>query len=365
MKLLWSLCLILFVSACSNGNKVTQIISEDSVIKYKNPTAEKLRFQNLYEVKLKNKTYPITCEENCYPNNPVLECESEAENCQFVGVNEPIDLKTDFEIQWLGHASFYITSADGTRLLLDPVTKQFDWPVGFANWLSGGKYRKAPKSWLDRSAIEELDGILYSHVHYDHFNKADIDDMPRDTNYFVPLGFAKHFDDDGFQLNEMAWFSSMRLSDTDIHFVAANHFSDRVWVPFIYEDRDTSLWGGWIIESKGKKVFFAGDTGYSKHFQDIQQRYGDMDICLMPIASYYHPEAGDWYRYVHLTPEDALVAAKDLNCKLMIPWGYGNSSWQMGDKSSHAPLLRLLHMHKQLGSKVPLYIFNEGEKQLF
>jgi len=45
----------------------------------------------------------------------------------------------------------------------------------------------------------------------------------------------------------------------------------------------------------------------------------------------------------------------------MIPWGYGNSSWQMGDHSSHSALLRLLHMHKKMNSQIPLYILNEGQ----
>ena len=64
---------------------------------------------------------------------------------------------------------------------------------------------------------------------------------------------------------------------------------------------------------------------------------------------------------MHTTPEDALVAATELGCKVMIPWGYGNGSWQMGDISSHSPLLRLLHMQRQLNSQVPLLILNEGD----
>ena len=67
--------------------------------------------------------------------------------------------------------------------------------------------------------------------------------------------------------------------------------------------------------------FLQADTGYSKHFSDIQQKYGDIDVCLMPIASYYSEDNPKWYRYVHTTPEDALKAAHELNCKVMIPLG--------------------------------------------
>jgi N-acyl-phosphatidylethanolamine-hydrolysing phospholipase D len=55
-----------------------------------------------------------------------------------------------------------------------------------------------------------------------------------------------------------------------------------------------------------------------------------------------------------------------LGCKLMIPWGYGNASWKMGDHSSHAPLQRLLTMRDKLKHRaegqVPLLILNEGDK---
>ncbi|MEC8350829.1 MAG: MBL fold metallo-hydrolase, partial [Pseudomonadota bacterium] len=202
----------------------------------------------------------------------------------------------------------------------------------------------------------------YSHIHYDHFNKADIEEIGNAPRYLVPLGFADNFPTGGFNISELAWYASTQINDLTIHALPAHHFSSRIMVPFIYDDHNKDLWNGWLLEQNGKTLFFAGDTGYSKHFQDIKQKYGEIDVCLMPIASYYHEEDGKWYRYVHTTPEDALNAAEELSCKVMIPWGYGNSSWQMGDHSSHSALLRLLNMQKQMNSQVPVYIMNEGEQ---
>ena len=59
MKLLLGLPIIGLLTACANTNQIARIIDDDSVVKYKNPSAEKLRFQNLYEVKLKDKNLSI------------------------------------------------------------------------------------------------------------------------------------------------------------------------------------------------------------------------------------------------------------------------------------------------------------------
>ncbi|WP_085285598.1 MBL fold metallo-hydrolase [Colwellia chukchiensis] len=348
---------LIFIVGCASSNKVTRLTPADAIIKYKTSSAQPARYENLYPGK---KDYPLTCQAPCYPPSPALACATPAESCRFVGRQLAIEPTTGFTLRWLGHASFYLQSADGSRLLLDPVSQQFDWPVDWAFTLAGGFFRPEPP-WLSANELAEVDAVLYSHIHYDHFNKADIKKIGNQAQYFVPLGFAQHFANDGYDITEMAWFANTKLAELTLSFVPSHHFSSRVLVPYIYEDNDATLWGGWVIEQQGKRVFFAGDTGYSKHFKDIQQRYGDMDICLMPIASYYHKENSNWYRYVHTTPEDALVAAQELNCKVMIPWGYGNNSWQMGDHSSHSALLRLLKMHKTMQSQVPLYILNEGE----
>ena len=89
------------------------------------------------------------------------------------------------------------------------------------------------------------------------------------------------------------------------------------------------------IDDDQYKVYFAGDTGYSQHFNDIRQKFGAIDICLLPIASYHGPN----YRAVHMTPEDALMVADELGCKVMIPWGYG--TWALGYEHVNEPLRRL------------------------
>ncbi|MDF2177027.1 MBL fold metallo-hydrolase [Aliiglaciecola sp. CAU 1673] len=348
-----SLFLAILLAGCATPNQVTQITAQPPTAKL----ATDNRYQNLYPGK---KEYPLTCETDCYLPHPDVDCKEPAQQCHYVGPQRIPPVDSGFKVQWLGHASFAIESPDGQQVLIDPVSGQFDWPVNWAANLLGTS-RNKPK-WLSDKTLQKTKAVLYSHLHYDHFNKADIGRIGNQAQYFVGLNSASHFEKAGYQIKEMDWFASSQLGDTTIHAVPAHHFNGRIWVPFLYGDNEQSLWTGWLIEHSGKKLYFAGDTGYSDHFKDIQARYGDIDVCLIPIASYHHEEHGEWYRYVHTTPEDALTAAEELGCKVMIPWGYGNASWQMGDHSSHSALLRLLNMKERMLSTVNLLILNEGEQ---
>ena len=344
------------LSACSAPNSLQQHIGEHAVINQIADGKNQGTFRNVHRPKQGFPEYPVTCEGDCYPANQHVVCQSHGQNCQYTGPQHAPALNTGFEVQWLGHASFVIQSPDGQQLLFDPVFGQFDWPVSWAQHLVGIIKRPYTPT-LSAEQLAATDAVLYSHLHYDHFSHASIRQLGSSPTYYLPLGMANYMPKGGYTLVEKAWYSQSQRGELAVHLVPAHHFNSRK----LFNDDNRALWGGWLLEHNGKTLFFAGDTGYSQHFKDIQQKYGDIDICLLPVASYHHDTDGDWYRYVHTTPEDALVAAQDLNCKVMIPWGYGNASWQMGDISSHSPLLRLLHMQQQLDSQVPLLILNEGD----
>ncbi|MBD1584825.1 MBL fold metallo-hydrolase [Pseudoalteromonas sp. S16_S37] len=355
MKYLTLLPLIL-LCACSTPNHVTNITSKDQVVTYSKHQGYEDRFDNFYK---KPEQYPFSCETDCYPSTALIECKTEMEQCKYVGENKLPYRNLGYEIRWLGHATFVIKTPSNETILIDPVKHQFDWPVDLGFRLLNGFYRNEVP-WPD-NLVNNVDAVIYSHIHYDHFSKETVKELGNKVVYFTPKGFADHFPNDGYNISEMLWFTKASLTNSTLHFVPAHHFSSRVVVPYIAEDHDASLWGGWVIESNNTRLFYAGDTGYSSHISEIAKRFKSFDICLMPIASYFHETAGKWYRKVHMTPEDALYAADELNCKVMIPWGYGNASWKMGDKSSHAPLFRLLGQYQQLNSQVPLIILNEGE----
>ena len=67
-------------------------------------------------------------------------------------------------------------------------------------------------------------------------------------------------------MRELDWWDETPIGDElKVTFVPAQHSSARGLL-----DRHRSLWGGYMIESRGRRVYFSGDTGYSKHFSDIK-----------------------------------------------------------------------------------------------
>lgn len=342
--------IILALTGCSVNSVATieekaQPISEDTG-----------RFQNL---DAGEKSYPLTCRDECYEPRNDIQCDDSG-ICQYTGDKKPSNETTEFSVQWLGHAAFVIKTPTGETFLTDPVFNDFDWPINWLFSLDGGDARKItlePESKL----FDATDAVLYSHLHYDHFNKTDIETIGVEVEYLVPLNLAEHFPSIGANITELGWFSSKKVGKSQVTALPAHHFSSRTLVPFIYEDNNKDSWGGWLIESDGSTLLFTGDSGYSDHFKIINKRYGSVDVCLLPIGSYHSKESPEWYRYVHMTPEDALVAAGDLNCKVLIPWGYGNASWGMGDISSHSALTRFLNMVEKVGTSAEIVILNEGE----
>lgn len=97
-----------------------------------------------------------------------------------------------FTIRWLGHAGFVIKTPNGQQVVFDPVKEQFDSPIDLAFRLTSGFYRK-PGDWLTDNELKNLVAVMYSHIHYDHFNKADIEEIGNQPRYLTPLGMLITF----------------------------------------------------------------------------------------------------------------------------------------------------------------------------
>jgi N-acyl-phosphatidylethanolamine-hydrolysing phospholipase D len=176
--------------------------------------------------------------------------------------------------------------------------------------------------------------------------------------FFVGLGVEKLLQKKGItQVHSMDWWDAVAIgSGLIVNFVPAQHSSGRGLF-----DRDATLWGGFVVTGNKSKVYFAGDTGYSKkQFSDIYQRFGAMDIAILPVGAY---EPREYMQHVHMNPHDAVLAHQVLKSKKSIPIHYG--TFRLAVEKYDAPLRDLKAALKELGvPEIEFYSLGLGESVL-
>jgi len=100
-----------------------------------------------------------------------------------------------------------------------------------------------------------------------------------------------------------------------IHGAPAQHWTSRGLF-----DRNRTLWLGYVIETPGGSLYFAGDTGWGPHFAAIAARFPALRLALLPIGAYL-PR---WFMQpVHLNPAEAVAAWRMLGAASGLAIHYG------------------------------------------
>jgi L-ascorbate metabolism protein UlaG (beta-lactamase superfamily) len=256
-------------------------------------------------------------------------------------------------ITFVNHATLLI-ELQGLNILTDPVWSERVSPFTFA----GPKRKRAPG--VDLEALPPIHVILVSHNHYDHTDIATLQKLSRihAPKIIVPLGDKQLFEKHGINnVEEHDWWDTVSLSATSkITFTPSQHFSARtLW------DRNRSLWGSFMIEHTGLKIYFAGDTGYSNHFRETRARLGAPDIALLPIGA-YKPR---WFmQVVHMDPAEAVQAHIDLEAKKSIAIHFGTFAL-----TEESPAEAVAELSKALGERKisadDFLVLGEGETRQF
>jgi L-ascorbate metabolism protein UlaG (beta-lactamase superfamily) len=224
-------------------------------------------------------------------------------------------------ITWIGHSTFLI-QLKGLNILTDPL-----WAKRM------GAQKRLTEPGIPIHQLPEIDIVLISHGHYDHLDFGSIKKLKGSPTYYVPIGLKSTFNRRGYQnVIEANWWDSFEHIGLKISFVPAQHWTKRTLT-----DTNTSHWGGWVVEdlSRTHSVYFVGDTGYFRGFQEIAERF-KIDIVLMPIGA-YEPE---WFMEVsHIKPEDGVKAFLELKGKTFIPMHYG--AYRLADDTGPEALERL------------------------
>lgn len=222
----------------------------------------------------------------------------------------------------VGHCTFLIQAA-GVNILTDPIWSERASPVSF----SGPRRVQSPGLRLED--LPPIDLILISHNHYDHLDLPTLGKLARShrPQVVTTLGNRALIKKTGFaDVTELDWYQQTALpGGMRITCVPAQHFSGRGM-----RDSYKTLWGGFVIESAAGPIYFAGDTGFGVHFEEIAQRFGPLRLALLPIGA-YKPE---WFMWPgHMGPADALKAHGVLKAQTSIAMHFG--VFPFGDDGQH------------------------------
>ncbi len=214
-------------------------------------------------------------------------------------------------IAWIGHATFLIKLGD-TTIITDPVFSKNAGPLIF-----GPKRYTEPA--LKLNEIPKTDLFLLTHNHYDHQDMSTIRRYPyKNSKVLVPLKLGRYFTNYRFKdVNEMDWYDEIKVNDLKITMLPAVHWSKRSLT-----DINKTLWGNFLIEYDGKKIFFACDTGYGNIYKELGEKYGPIDLTMINIGAYDFRPMFDRSIY-HTTPEEALNVARDLKSKKVLGTHWG------------------------------------------
>jgi L-ascorbate metabolism protein UlaG (beta-lactamase superfamily) len=217
------------------------------------------------------------------------------------------------DVTFIGHSSFLLRLAR-LNILTDPVFSKRCSPVSFA----GPARVRAPG--LAISDLPNIDILVLSHNHYDHCDIPSLKELRKrfpEVRIVTTLGNAAYLaGKDIRNAIELDWWQTYTAPDIKITATPARHFAARS-----LSDRNKTLWAGFMIEPPGgPKLYFAGDTGYTKFFREIASLLGPPDLSLLPIGA-YEPR---WFMGpVHMNPEDAVKAFADLGTPRAIGMHFG------------------------------------------
>ena len=228
---------------------------------------------------------------------------------------DPNDWKNDeINIAWIGHSTV-LMNLFGTIIVTDPVLFE---KIGLDIFgITIGQIRYSEPA-LEIGKFPCPDLILLSHAHFDHMDYKTLssftDIYPGKINCITAFNTSDVIADLNWKsLKELDWNEEYFLNDAKFSAIEVKHFGWRF--PF---ERDRSRgyfkngrsYNAYLIEKKGKKVLFGGDTAMTNKFIP----FGGIDIAIMPMGA-YNP-----WKSNHCNPEEALkMAVNDLRAKVFIP----------------------------------------------
>ncbi|MBP7854374.1 MBL fold metallo-hydrolase [Candidatus Babeliales bacterium] len=227
------------------------------------------------------------------------------------------------QLTWLGHSTFLI-QIGGKNIITDPIFHSLSFV-----------FRRLVPQIVKVVDLPPIDYVLISHNHFDHMDRDSLYELKKHSpnmQVLVPMGDKDWFDRHLFaRVSEHMWWDTIIDSsnlDLKFTFLPANHWSQRTLF-----DKNRSLWGSWMIQDKKSSVYFAGDTSFGVHFEQIGNEFKNIDVALLPIAP---GEPRSWMKDTHINAYEAVQAFIKLKAKVLIPMHWG--TYHLGFDEFYEPI---------------------------
>jgi L-ascorbate metabolism protein UlaG (beta-lactamase superfamily) len=217
-----------------------------------------------------------------------------------------LEAAPDNSVFRLGHSTILL-KLQGQFWLTDPVFSERASPV---QWAGPARFHAPP---ISIQELPPIKGVILSHNHYDHLDYAAVLALAGKVEHFLaPLGVGDTLVEWGVpraKVQQLDWWQSASVGGLQLTATPAQHFSGRGLF-----DGNKTLWCSWVIQSGEQRIFFSGDTGYFKGFQEIGDKFGPFDLTMMETGA-YDPQWPD----IHMQPHETMQAHIDLRGKVLMP----------------------------------------------
>src|SRR5258705_1063427 len=216
--------------------------------------------------------------------------------------------------------------------------------------------RETPAS-LQTWELPPIDVALLSHMHLDHFDAKTLRQLGRRPAVLYPKG-GETYDDEILQPRKraLAPWESIEVAGLTITAVPVRHQGGRYGLDSVWNHAFT----GYVIEGAGRRVFFAGDTGYDPHrFREIGARFPGIDLAFIPIAP--GRKEGQADRWGHANPGQALDIFADVGARYMVPIHF-ESYYGVGGADRRAPRRELSAEVRRRGLEGRVFALQTGER---
>lgn len=243
---------------------------------------------------------------------------------------------TGLHAAWLGHSTVLV-KADGFTFLTDPVFG--DWCGFNFGTVTLGIKRLTGPALSDPQQLPNIDLILLSHAHLDHFDKPTLRLLANSGTTVITakrtrdLLRARRYK----AVRELGWGEQTNIGPATVRGFEVNHWGARV------RTDGYRGYNGYLIDTGHYRMVFGGDTALTDSFRSLRSSK-PVDLAIMPIGAY-----NPWI-HVHCNPEQAWRMAYDCRSEFVLP--VHHQTFHLSSEPFQEPIERLLDCAGNHGDRV-------------